>query len=496
MTFQKKVFILTEGSRKIGFGHLARCSALAEAFRKKGCLVKLVINGDSAARKFFSDQSSLWFDWIKQKKKLLVEISGGEVVVVDSYLARVSSYREIAAACSLLICLDDNKRLEYPADLVVNAAPNADEFKYSNCASRRMLLGTKYALLRREFWQAPVAKARAKLTKFFLSFGGEDLRNMTPKVLKYLTKNYPQAQKLVICGRGFRHLAAINKTADARTKLFYGPTAREMKHLMEISDVAICAGGQTLFELSRVGLPAAIIGVAENQRRHISSWKKAGFIEVVGWWDTRRLAAGLEHSLSRLEPAKVRQSRAELGQGLVDGQGALRVAEAALERLRNAPVPSLHLRRAAARDCRAIFRLSNDPEVRRNSFQTQAIDWTGHRQWFDGKLHDPTTFFLVAEVEGKFAGQVRFAITNETALVAISLKATYRRRHLGRTLLSQAISLCRRAHPRLKRILAQVKIKNQPSRRLFESVGFSRSRNMTVRGQRAIEYVFKLKDKG
>ena len=42
-----KVFIITEGGKDIGFGHITQCLSLYQAFKEKGILPKFIINGDN-----------------------------------------------------------------------------------------------------------------------------------------------------------------------------------------------------------------------------------------------------------------------------------------------------------------------------------------------------------------------------------------------------------------------------------------------------------------
>lgn len=57
-------------------------------------------------------------------------------------------------------------------------------------------------------------------------------------------------------------------------RFFYSLDAEHMKTLMLESDVAISAGGQTLYELASVGLPTIAIQVVDNQSEDISGFLK------------------------------------------------------------------------------------------------------------------------------------------------------------------------------------------------------------------------------
>jgi len=39
-----KVFIITEGSKNIGFGHITRCISLYQVFEERGILPEFIIN--------------------------------------------------------------------------------------------------------------------------------------------------------------------------------------------------------------------------------------------------------------------------------------------------------------------------------------------------------------------------------------------------------------------------------------------------------------------
>ena len=50
-----KIVILTEGGRDIGFGHLARCSAIYHAFKERGVRPQFLIQGDKSIVRAIND---------------------------------------------------------------------------------------------------------------------------------------------------------------------------------------------------------------------------------------------------------------------------------------------------------------------------------------------------------------------------------------------------------------------------------------------------------
>lgn len=107
-----------------------------------------------------------------------------------------------------------------------------------------------------------------------------------------------------------------------------------MKELLAKTDIAICAGGQTLYELACMGVPALVIGIADNQLNNIEGWRKAGFIEYSGWWRNENVMSILQEGLVRLQGKKIRGQRSLIGRRFVDGKGSLRVSDFLLEKYR------------------------------------------------------------------------------------------------------------------------------------------------------------------
>ena len=64
------VFILTEGGKSYGFGHVARCSSIYQAFIKRNISPIFIINGDDSVKSIlnnidFKIEVNLLFFFIK-----------------------------------------------------------------------------------------------------------------------------------------------------------------------------------------------------------------------------------------------------------------------------------------------------------------------------------------------------------------------------------------------------------------------------------------------
>ncbi len=318
-----KVFIITEGGKNIGFGHITRCLSLYQAFEERGIKSKFIINGDNDIEYLLKDINCQIFNWLDERNKLFTIIKDTDITIIDSYLAAISLYNKIANLVKIPVYIDDNKRLDYPKGIVLNGNIHAETLNYPKKDGIIYLLGTKYTPLRKEFWEVPEKKIEEKIESIMITFGGDDAKNMTPKILKLLNKKYPELNKNVIIGRAYQNIDEIKKYADKNANLIYYPEAEKMKEIMLKSDIAISAGGQTLYELARVGVPTIGICVAENQLGNIKEWEKIGFLEYAGLYNEDNIITEINKLLKNLESIKIKESKSKIGRKFIDGKGSL-----------------------------------------------------------------------------------------------------------------------------------------------------------------------------
>ncbi|MFN4151394.1 MAG: UDP-2,4-diacetamido-2,4,6-trideoxy-beta-L-altropyranose hydrolase [Candidatus Sericytochromatia bacterium] len=269
----KKVFILTEGGKGIGFGHITRCTSIYQAFEESYINPKFIINGDDSIIDLVNNFNYSIFNWIDNFEELKDDLLDSDIILVDSYKANSEIYKEISNISKLSVYFDDFNRIEYPKGIIINGAIGAENLDYSNQTSK-LLLGTNYTPLRKVFWEESKKEIKEEINSIMITFGGDDMRNLTPKVLKEISTNFPKLIKNIIIGKSFNNIQEIKNNSDENTILHFFPSPSELKKIMIESDIAISAGGQTLYELASVGTPAIIVSIADNQNNSIN-----GFIE-------------------------------------------------------------------------------------------------------------------------------------------------------------------------------------------------------------------------
>jgi spore coat polysaccharide biosynthesis predicted glycosyltransferase SpsG/RimJ/RimL family protein N-acetyltransferase len=482
-----KISIVTEGFHNTGYGHITRCLSLYQAFEARNIYPTLYVHGDEACKSFLSNSRYEIFDWLKEPELLFEKIGNSDIIIVDSYSADKSFYDRIALLTSLPVYIDDTLRLEYPSGTILNGAINAESLNYAALGSRTTLLGSKYIPIRKEFWEVPEKLVKIEIQTVILTFGGQDLRNLTPRILRALVRNYPEWKKIVVVGSGFDNVKQIEETKDDLTEIYHSPSAGEMVKLMLDSDLAISAAGQTIYELARIGVPTIAINVADNQAFHLRGWIKEGFIASEISYKDINLEHKIFSTMNNTKKRAIREKLIKLGKQKVDGEGARRVIQNLIDQASGNY--GFYLRRANEKDSLLVFNLSNDRVVRINSINQRPIKLNEHSEWFIEKLINETcVFFLAFNKADSFIGQVRFDISQENALINISIDKDFRGKHFAAPLIFISSFRLLKERKEVNTISAYIRPQNIPSVKAFSKAGYLQAADEIKNDERYLVY--------
>lgn len=175
------------------------------------------------------------------------------------------------------------------------------------------------------------------------------------------------------------------------------------------------------------------------------------------------------------------------GTKFVDGVGYMRIIKKVLSFFYK---KHLRIRRAAIEDAEDVFNLANDETIRKNSFETDTIEWDQHLEWFRNKLGDNDCLFFIVDFRGHLVGQVRFdkdSIYKE-AVISISLDKSLHGLNLSSFIISESTKRMKEAYEGIKSIKAYIKNENIPSIKAFEKAGFRFFGDTMVKGCKSKVY--------
>lgn len=473
-----KVVILTEGGNDKGFGHVARCSSIYQAFVHFNVSVDFIIDGDDSIKSIINEIDYISHDWLND----LSIINEADIVVIDSYLANVEIYNEISKNVSLIVSIDDNNRINYPKGIIVNGTLDVSNMEYIKRDGIKYLVGKDFIPLRNDFWEIPKLKINDDIKNILITMGGNDLRNLIPKILKSLNNNFSEVHIKIIIAKSFNNISEIESLKNNHVELIYSPDSEKMLNLMLNTDLAISSSGQTLYELARIGVPTIAIGIIDNQKNNIKNWQNTGFIEYAGCWNDQNLFNVILKKIELLKDKNIRCEKRLKGINAVDGKGSLRIVKAILNEYYE---KNSIFREIRKEDCLKIFEIANDDEVRKSSFNTESIELEDHKRWFNNILRDNSTKFYVLESNEEIIGQIRFDFDEEYPVISISLNKKYRGLGLSKYLLYKGMEFLEDYDS----VVAYIKKDNLKSISFFKSMGFKKESEVVIKDSHAFKFI-------
>ncbi len=487
-----------DASPQIGWGHLMRCLALAQAWQLEGGHAIILSHCESdALRKHITDAGIEFMPVAdphpdSQDLETTLEVlrtrSSGTIgnpawLVLDGYHFDPVYQQAVRAEGYHLLVIDDLANLPaYHADILLNQNLGAEKLKYNCDPDTTLLLGSRYTLLRQEFlaWRGWKREIPDTAHKILVTMGGSDPGNMTLKVIRALGQVKMGGLEVVIIvgGSNPHHEVLQSASRNPQLKIRLERDISKMPELMSWADVAVTAGGSTCWELVFMTVPSLVMSIAENQLGVVNQLEALGIAVNLGWHQqvtSNQIAKSLKNLLTSSE---MRRAIAQQCHAQVDGDGIDRV-------LSHIHGNRIRLRHVREEDKLLLWEWANTPEVRMASFSTDIISWEQHVKWFASKQKDPNcVFYLVLNEADVPLGQVRFDVDGTEATISISLDAKYRGHGYGSQLITLATQKLFQTS-QVQLVHAYIKEGNQASVRAFYKSKFLEDKISFVHDQQA-----------
>jgi UDP-2,4-diacetamido-2,4,6-trideoxy-beta-L-altropyranose hydrolase len=510
-----------DASLSIGSGHVMRCRSLARALQARGRDIVFVCRRQSCDLIAFLEQEfrvlvlpeqtkispeadddapplsgrALYAAWLgcpeeqdaMESLQALVEaqLQPPAWLVVDHYglgapwqQCMQEGLRLSDGSGPAFLVLDDLADRIHQASVLMDANridPTApDPYRDWVPEACTILLGPAYALLDPLYPRLqPLLPGRSQLARVLVFFGGIDIANHAAVALEALS--HPRLLHLavdVVVG------AAAPHRADLETRVLQRPNTNlhvglpSLAGLMARADLALGAAGTASWERACLGLPCLVVPVAENQEQGAQALEASGVARCLNLEASADPVALLQASLLELlESPDALQAMSEACLQLGDGRGLARVVTALL-----GPAPGLRLRPAQAADLWLYHWWASDPQVRRQSFNSDPIPLAQHRRWFAGRLSSRLALLRVLEDgAGLPLGQIRFERESETdvrAVIGFSLDSLARGRGLAPLLLELGLAEVARCWGNGCEAYGEVRADNPASCLAFLRAGF------------------------
>lgn len=338
-----KIIFRADANKNIGFGHAMRCMSLADAMTAKGQTCIFVVSDDSfrdtiemrgyECRVLESDFRDMEGEICELEKILSKEKP--QLLIVDSYYVTKDYFSKVKAKVKT-VYFDDVLSFPYNTDVLINYNVYADEENYMRLyegqSVPKLILGTKYAPLRREFSETKPKKQPDRAKYVLVSVGGSDPYHIADSFVKMIDSLEELKSNLIfrfVLSSMEPDLDEIKSFAKKVTWLEVYENVKDMKSMMEESDIAISAAGSTQYELCACGVPTINYSFADNQLEGGEKFGKEGIFIYAGDLRNRKdFYENVGRILTNLyKDSDRRQEMSEKAYGLTDGRGAERLAE-------------------------------------------------------------------------------------------------------------------------------------------------------------------------
>ena len=338
-------YFRADGSAATGAGHLMRCLTVAQELQKRIehpqeiCFLCAEEASAELMRSYDMPVKILGTDPSDPEEELPVLeelIKGtGHVFLVDSY-AVTDGYLRKLHRFGRVYLLDDMQQHGFPVDGVINYNLFASAERYRELYGEKTAryLGAAYVPVRQQFCEAAGKYTLPDVvTDILITTGGGDRDNIAGEILRELWEHSLSGKAIryhLVVGRFNPNLAKLEQYASEHSDVILHCDVRDMAGLMSSCQLAVTAGGTTIYELAVLGVPFVCFSYAENQEG-LTKW--LGEHDITGYggaWHhdpSETIKAIGARCLEACENRECRQKAYEAERTLIDGRGAARIAE-------------------------------------------------------------------------------------------------------------------------------------------------------------------------
>uniref|UniRef100_UPI00405795F8 UDP-2,4-diacetamido-2,4, 6-trideoxy-beta-L-altropyranose hydrolase n=1 Tax=Acetatifactor sp. TaxID=1872090 RepID=UPI00405795F8 len=343
------IWIRADANREIGTGHVMRCLSVAMALRERNQDVVFLLADESAValleargQKYMILHTS--YEQMETELPILQKLGEEyqpDLCLVDSYYVTPGYLEALGKLCKTAY-MDDVFSFAYPVDMVINYNIYGDLFPYretSGIQGTEFLLGTSYAPLRKEFRREETISVRKNAESVLITTGGSDKYNLAGQILQAVLQD-ETAKRLhyhVVSGVFNQNLPALLELEREYPQITIHKNVSNMVALMQKCDIAVTAGGSTMYELCAVGIPIICFSFVDNQQNIVKTFSEKELVCYGGDYlqEGEMLVKNVVKHVNKLAydtDARVGYSRK--AQELVDGRGAERIAQALIKKTR------------------------------------------------------------------------------------------------------------------------------------------------------------------
>ena len=328
------IYIRADMNEVIATGHIMRCLSIADAAKEMGKETVFIV-ADEKPIEILKKRGyeaivlhTLWNN-MEEELEVLIPILREKCVqklLVDSYQV-TPNYLQRLEEVAEVFYLDDLDAFEYPVSNVVCYANYYSKLSYDKYSKNvKFYLGTDYMPLRAVYQNCKSKQIGERIENIMILSGGSDNYHMIEGITD-LFKDDDKLQLHIICGAFYPDFQGLKDKYVDYTNLHFYQNISNLDEFMEMVDLAISAGGTTLYELCAKGTPTISYSFADNQLRNVRQFEEDSLISYAGDVRFDAVYDNICQLYESYQDTTLRKERSIKMQQVVDGKGAARIAE-------------------------------------------------------------------------------------------------------------------------------------------------------------------------
>ena len=237
------------------------------------------------------------------------------------------------AFASTCVILDDSELREIPATCL-NFSITQDLAYYERAKAYKTayLIGPEYFLFNGLIQSFTPVRIERDVRAIFINQGGSDPFGLTAKILAAIGPLELHQQIRVVMGGALQEchqksLETLMRDLPGNYRFHFNIPQKEMYSIMQESDMAISAAGNTLYELAFLGVPTLIISHHDKHDRVARAFHEAGAAVNMGLGPAMTTAQIERDVSSFLQDDVARTATGMKARALFDGGGTERLVD-------------------------------------------------------------------------------------------------------------------------------------------------------------------------
>ncbi|MHA7733119.1 hypothetical protein [Nitrosopumilus sp. S6] len=315
-----QIMIRADGNSKIGMGHIFRTMNLASVLVKKNHQV-MFLTTTSFVQSFIKKNGFLCKLIPKQlsQQKIFFSKIKCDIFILDKkteFSSLLDKFTKISKVFFAIDYVGKNKdRIPFGVNIL-----------YPNSGPKNGLSSLDYTILKNNFKKSK--KIKKSVSSLLLLQGGADQGCFIPKIINILNESEQFFRITTVIGPRFscwNELKVAKQNCVKPLKIL--KNVNNMYSEMVKHDVAISAGGMTLLELCKCGIPSLTMGSEKQEEETAIFLESNGFGINLGFSkhiSKTKLLSKLNHLIDNFV---LRKSMNSTGPKLIDGKGTKRIVD-------------------------------------------------------------------------------------------------------------------------------------------------------------------------